>query len=163
MRPEHLTIFGALLAIACASDVAERRIPNVLIAPFALGGILSHFSVEGTHAAATATLGGAAVFALLFLPWASGKLGGGDLKLLSSTAIWLGASRVPAFLIWTGITGIPVALASRAFYRMRLQRMVRLATSDGQSIEALTPPREMVPVAVAIMLGAFATLGWSIP
>ena len=163
MRSDHVIIFGTMLAIACASDVAERRIPNVLIAPFVAGGILSRGFASGPGSAIAATLGGAVVFALLLLPWAKGKLGGGDLKLLSATAIWLGAPRIPAFLIWTGIAGLPVALASRVAHRMQLHRLVRLAASAGQSVDAVTPPRETVPVAIAITLGAFAALGWSLP
>jgi prepilin peptidase CpaA len=163
VAPDYLVIFGALLAVACASDVAVRRIPNALLAPFAVGGILSHAFASGARSAIEATLGGAAVFALLFLPWVKGKLGGGDLKLLTATAIWLGARRVPGFLVCTGLAGIPVALGSRAFHRMRLHRMVRVASIAGQSIEALAPPRETVPVAVAITIGAFAMLGWSVP
>jgi Flp pilus assembly protein protease CpaA len=96
-------------------------------------------------------------------PAAKGKLGGGDLKLLSATAIWLGASRVPAFLLWTGFAGIPVAFASRAVHRVQLYRMARSAVGASQPAEALTPTRETVPVAVAITLGAFATLGWRLP
>jgi prepilin peptidase CpaA len=163
MRPDHAAIFGTLLALACASDVAERRIPNALIAPFAVGGILSHGLTDGPRSAVAACLGGAAVFALLFLPWTKGKLGGGDLKLFSATAIWLGASSVPAFLCWTGLAGMPLAFASRAAHRVQLYRMARSAVGASQPAEALTPPRETVPVAVAITLGAFATLSWRLP
>jgi hypothetical protein len=41
--------------------------------------------------------------------------------------------------------------------------MVRVATSENRAADALPVPRETVPLAIAITLGAFAALRWRVP
>jgi prepilin peptidase CpaA len=154
-----LTILGALLAIACASDVAGRRIPNALTAALAVTGLLAQLVSGGVKGAALAAAAGIAVFALLFLAWRSGKLGGGDLKLLAAVAVWVGPERSIGLLLFTGAAGLPVALAAYAFHELRQRRLAHAGADGGQGA---SPPRT-VPMAVAIALGTVATLSWRFP
>ena len=71
------------------------------------------------------------VLALLLLPWMSGKLGGGDVKLIAATAIWIGPSLVLPFLAFTAVAGAPVALATRLVQFVRLRREAPGATPHG--------------------------------
>jgi prepilin peptidase CpaA len=162
MEPLH-PIFGVLLAIACASDVAERRIPNALVATFALAGVVAQWLSGGAPAALGAVLGGTALFALLFLPWAAGKMGGGDLKLAVATALWLGPSHLVAFVTFAAMAGIPVALAARVMHTIDRWQLARSTVNAGCSPDALSLPRATAPLAVAIAAGAIAALHWRVP
>ena len=113
------TILSSLLAMAVAADVAQRRIPNLVVVMLAAAGVAAQLIGAGPAAALTGALTGAGVLALLILPWASGKVGGGDVKLIAATAVWLGPSRVLTFLALTAVAGAPVALATRVAYLCR--------------------------------------------
>ena len=117
--------------------------------------------IGGPTAAAFSLLAALGVLALLLLPWASGKLGGGDVKLIAATAIWIGPSRVLPFLALTAIAGAPVAFATRLVNLVRLRREAPGATPHGCHPGPLAAVQETVPMAAAIALGAFAALHWS--
>ena len=77
MSTTHIFV-GALLALACLSDLRTRRIPNALTSSAAACGLLLHLITGGPTAAAW-SLGGRLVGAALFLPmlrsaaWAGGR------------------------------------------------------------------------------------------
>jgi prepilin peptidase CpaA len=154
MASEHLTALWTLLAVAAAADVAQRRVPNLVVAPLAILGLAAQAASGGAMAAVTGALTGLAVGAVLLLPWATGKLGGGDLKLLAATAIWLGPSRLLLFLALTAVAGAPVALATRLAHRVELRRALERGPAAG--LAAVAP--ETVPYAAAVALGAFAAI-----
>ena len=163
MHSAHLGLFGALLAIAVACDVAQRRVPNLVVAPLAVGGLAVQWVAGGPTTAMWAGLAGLGVLAVLLLPWAFGKLGGGDVKLIAATAIWMGPSRLLAFLLFTAIAGAPVAAATRITRLVERGLGARRATAAGCSTGAIQLPRETVPLGAAIALGAFAALYWGLP
>ncbi len=153
---------GGLLALAVAADVAWRRVPNAVVLPIAVGGLAAQLATGGPIAAGWSALVALGILAVLMVPWASGKLGGGDVKLIAATAIWLGPSRVAAFLVFTAIAGAPVALATRLHHLIQLRREAPGATPHGCRPVPLAV-RETVPLAAAIVLGAFAALSWRFP
>ena len=159
----HLGLLGGLLAVAVACDVAQRRVPNLVVAPLAMGGLAVQWVAGGPTAALWAGLAGLGVLALLLLPWASGKIGGGDLKLMAATAIWMGPSKLLAFLVLTAIAGAPVAVATRVTRLVEMRLGARRATAAGSEEPAIPLPRETIPFAAAIALGAFAALQWGLP
>jgi prepilin peptidase CpaA len=155
----HQVVLGSLLAVAAASDVALRRVPNALVAPLAAAGLAAQWVEGGAGAALQGVLGGAVVLLLLLLPWATGKLGGGDLKLAAAAAIWLGTPRLLDFLLLTAVAGAPVALGARLSHRVSLARSLRAAAPGGAGLGPLLEP-ETVPLAVAIAVGAMIALRW---
>jgi prepilin peptidase CpaA len=155
---EHLTILGALLAIAGASDLATRRVPNALMIAVAVTGAFAQWASGGYASALAGIAGGAGILALFFAAWATGKLGGGDLKLAAATAVWLGPSRLPAFVLFTAMAGLPVALATYASHRLQSSRLSHGAAPGGDREFAMVTARPTVPLSVAIALGALATL-----
>lgn len=161
-RSDLLPILGALLAIACASDAAGRRVPNALVVTIALAGVVAQLASGGPLRSLGGILAGAALLAVFLAAWGARLLGGGDLKLAAATAVWIGPSGLVSFVLFVGMAGIPVALAARVAHRMELSRLVRSAAASGRSVHELTPERETVPLAVAIALGAGAVL-WGIP
>jgi prepilin peptidase CpaA len=162
VRTDHLPILGALLAVACASDVAARRVPNAVVVAIAVAGAGAQWVAGGLAAALGGLAAGAALLAVFLVAWAKGKLGGGDLKLAAATAIWLGPSVLVPFVLFTAMAGVPVALAVRALRRIELRRPARTAAGAPPPGEPAPSP-ETVPLAVAIALGAGAVLTWRTP
>jgi prepilin peptidase CpaA len=162
VRADHLPILGALVAVACASDVAGRRVPNALVIAIALTGVAAQWASGGPARALAGIAGGGALLALFLAAWATKKLGGGDLKLAAATAIWLGPSNLVAFVLFTGMAGVPVALAAYASHRIQLSRVVQSAATGGGTEPGPGPARATVPLSVAIALGAGMVL-WGFP
>jgi prepilin peptidase CpaA len=154
----HLPILGTFLAIAAAADVAQRRVPNGVVAPLAVAGVAAKWEGAGAGAAVAGILAGVAVVAVSLYPWRKGIVGAGDVKLAAAVAIWVGPDRLVPFLLFAGAAGLPVAIAARVGHRLALRRLVRAASASGVGLEAVAPPRESVPFAVAIALGALAVV-----
>ncbi|MGC4122012.1 MAG: A24 family peptidase [Myxococcales bacterium] len=164
--PLHaLVVLGALLAAASTWDFAERRIPNGLILAVAATGLFLQGFSRGAPGLASGLAASLVVGALLWGPWATGRVGGGDLKLAAATAISLGLLRLPLFLLATAVVGGFVAAgyyatsprAERAEVRSRL---AGLATTGSLSLVSGSDRRASVPYAVAIALGTLVALRW---
>src|SRR5215211_5201799 len=85
-----LAPLGAMLCIAAGIDWRERRIPNWLTVIMALSGIAGSFMGGHVAAPGQAMLGLLVGFAIPFVLFAMGALGGGDVKLLAGVGAWLG-------------------------------------------------------------------------
>ena len=98
---------AALLAFAALHDVGFRTVPNrVSVALLAIGILLRLLQHD-----LPAGLGcGAAVFAITYLFWRFGWMGGADVKLLSSAAIVVAPIMVPSLVIATSLAGGVLAL-----------------------------------------------------
>jgi prepilin peptidase CpaA len=87
--------------VACATDLAWRRIPNVLTFGSALLGIAWHAWAAGPGGAGW-SLGGWAVGLVVLLPlYLLRSIGAGDVKLLAAFGAWLG----PMGAVWAGLYG----------------------------------------------------------
>ena len=81
---------GALLALACISDVRTRRIPNALTFSAVATAVVFHLLTGGWSAAGW-SFAGCLLGALLFFPmFALRGMGAGDVKLLAAVGAWLG-------------------------------------------------------------------------
>jgi prepilin peptidase CpaA len=99
---------------ACVWDLRTRRIPNVLTLGAAAAAVAFHL-VTGGMDAALAGIGGWCVgVALLFVPFALGAMGGGDVKLLGALGAWLGPGDAVWLALYTGIAGGVFALVVAA-------------------------------------------------
>ena len=98
-----LYVFG--LTLAAISDFHSLRIPNwltgALAAAFLQAALFFGHRVDWlSHlGAGVGVFLGAAVF------FAFGVMGGGDVKLLAATALWMGAERLLPFLMLTATVG----------------------------------------------------------
>lgn len=109
-------LYPVMMLHAGIGDVRTMRIPNRLIF-LLLGSYLVAVPVMGfalsyvlwSLAAATA------VFALGFLAFSCGWMGGGDVKLLTVAALWLGAGNVAAFIFYTAIFGAMLTILLLVF------------------------------------------------
>ena len=97
------------------TDLRSRRIPNWVVLPFLLAGIVVSGWIDGWsgigHSAAGMALGG-----LLFgvLCWMGG-MGMGDVKLVAAVGAWIGPSQLLTALVLTGIAGGVMALGWAAW------------------------------------------------
>lgn len=145
-----------LLGAACVADVAARRIPNAVVALLALGGLWARWGAGGLAGAGGGLLAGGLVLAVLLLAWRLGVVGGGDVKLAAAAAVWVGPAGLLRFALFTGAAGLPVALATWVARRLGSGRA--LGAGEGGGAAVASPPRQAVPVAVAIALGALGAL-----
>ncbi|MDI6869855.1 MAG: A24 family peptidase [Bacillota bacterium] len=112
------SVRGAVLAVilmgAVVSDVRSRRIPNLLTFPGLALGLLLWTAEAGWDGLLEGLAGAATGAALLFLPFALGGLGAGDVKLMAVVGAFGGVTLViqafftaalagglaSAFLLW---------------------------------------------------------------
>jgi prepilin peptidase CpaA len=154
--PIMVTAAFLLPLLAAASwDVACFRIPNILSAALVLLFVpavaLAPVSVPwGWHlAAALAVLiVGAGLFALHLL-------GGGDVKLLSAAALWLGMTNLAGFLVLVSLAGA----ALTALVLVLRAPLCRRAFSGLGLEPAVLRPRAGIPYGVAIAMGAALLVG----
>jgi len=158
----QLAIVGliALLSAAAISDVRRLTIPNsyclgiVLCYPFYL--LAPEQPVDWLGA--LMVCGG--VLVVGFVLFTTGRVGGGDAKLLAATALWAGPSLLLEFMLLTAMAGGGIALLLYLRHRWsRSPSLATLAATDASPEFAQQP----MPYGVAIFAGgvyvAFTLLG----
>jgi prepilin peptidase CpaA len=99
-------VFPAAMAFAGAMDLFTMTIPNrislVLIGVFFALAAINGLPLEkvALHVAA-----GLTVLVIGFVMFSKGWMGGGDAKLLASTALWLGFEHLLPYLVWASLLG----------------------------------------------------------
>jgi prepilin peptidase CpaA len=155
-----LTLFPGVMAFAAASDLLTMTIANrvsiALIAGFALlaalGGITGTALVS--HIAA-----GVAVFAVAFVCFARGWVGGGDAKLASTTALWLGFSHLFDYLLYASVFGGALTLLIMLFRSLPLPNLL----ASQHWAERLHRDDAGVPYGIALAAAAlvvYPQTGW---
>ena len=113
-----LFIFPVLMAYAASSDLLTMRIANWLVGLVVLAylglGLLVHLPWEQIGWAAIAA---AVVLVVAFAFFAFGWIGGGDAKLVSATALWVGTTVMLQYLIYAALLGGALTLIILAFRR----------------------------------------------
>jgi len=148
--------------------VRTRRIPNLLTFGGALAACLYHLAASGFTGLSVPVFGWLAGVALLFLPFALGGLGAGDVKLLGALGAWLGAFEIVWVVLFTGVAGgilaIAVALV-RGYLRTALENVWLLLAH--WRVEGLRPLGELtlehgegprLAYAVPIFAGTLASI-----
>ncbi len=168
---------AALLMVAAVIDAWSHRIPNWLTYPGLPVALVAHTVAWGWGGLGTALLAALVVFVggvLLLLP---GWMGGGDVKLLTVLAAFVGLSafgEIMFYAIWIGFfLGLAVALINGYFLEMwrRIGQffagVVRAAVyRTPEAIQQIEQDeRAEVPFGVAVFLGfvltySDAVYGW---
>lgn len=95
------------MAAGCATDVTTRTLPNRLCAAVWSGGLLHAVMLPGVSGLVPALGASALAGGLLFVVYAGGIIGAGDVKFFAALATFLPpASVVPALLAATTFGGI---------------------------------------------------------
>jgi prepilin peptidase CpaA len=124
MYPHWLLYIPLLAALVYAAiqDALTRRIRNYLTFTLMLTGLAQSFFPAHTVTPAMAFAGFGAGFALTFLLFAMGALGGGDVKLLSGVGAWLGPVAVLQVFLVAAIVGLIIVLVQS----MKQKRLLTL-------------------------------------
>lgn len=143
--------YPVIMIQAGFGDLRTMQIPNRLILLLLAGyvvaallGGLTLFDIAWSFAAASI------VFAFGFIGFSCRWMGGGDVKLLTVSALWLGAGNLAPFIFYTAIFGAGLTILLLIF------RAVRLPVSwQGQEwISRLHHRDTGVPYGVAIAAAA---------
>jgi len=100
-----------VVLIAAAADLKTRRIPNWLVIPFLIGGLVVSTAVHGTAGLLSSALGIAAGAAALIPFYFLGGMGMGDVKLLAAVGAWVGPQQIFFAFAFMGLAGGVMALA----------------------------------------------------
>jgi prepilin peptidase CpaA len=148
-------------AIAAVTDLATRRVPNVLtfgLAAVAIIGSAQH----GLVAIPFALLAYSALLLAGSVAYGRGWFGGGDIKLMAAGAICAGWPGAVVFLVATGLAGGALALFELARTRRLTTSFstIALAAVSGELGRGITldPERRRLPYAIAITAGALTLL-----
>ena len=106
-----LLVFPAAMAFAAAMDMLTMTIPN-RISLLLLGGFLLATPLAGLSLGAFAMhlAAGVLVLTVGFGLFAAGLIGGGDVKLLAASSLWLGFSHLFSYIFMVAMIGGVLAL-----------------------------------------------------
>ena len=150
-----LAVYVVPLVMAAVSDFRTLRIPNwltgALALAFPLGALAAGQPVDWlSHVGA-----GLAVFAVAALLFALRLMGGGDVKLLAATALWVGLGQLLPFLMLVALVGGAFAIVCLVLRHPLVQSAI-LATLRRLPVLAQKnlPIPYGIPIAVAGVLMA---------
>jgi len=99
-----------VMAISVYTDLRSRRIPNWLVFPCMLTGVIANCICGGTHGFLESLYGLLlGIFVMGFFAWLGG-MGMGDVKLCAGMGAWLGPQQFMVAMVLTGIVGGIMAL-----------------------------------------------------
>lgn len=147
-----IALFLGLLMLAAINDVAEYRIPNrinlAIAALYPAHVLAAPYSVDWIGG----LIAGAGVLAVGVVLFALRHMGGGDIKMLSATALWAGPLGIADFLILTSLAGGLLAIAKltpvRADLALTFGRFTGARRGDAHHVD-------QIPYGVAIAFGGF--------
>jgi len=146
-----LLIFPALMIYAGVADLLSMRIANGLVGLIVLAYVALTILGGSTWPEISMSLAAAAiVLAISFAFFAFGWIGGGDAKLVSATALWLGFGLMLQYMIYAALLGGALTLIILALRRHPLPPW--LARSAW--INRLHNPKTGVPYGIALAAAA---------
>lgn len=94
-----------VLGVATFTDLRSRRIPNWLVLPFLVAGLVASAWLHSWPGIGQSLAGAAVAFVIYgFLFWMGG-MGAGDVKLAAAIGAWIGPSQLMIALVITGMAG----------------------------------------------------------
>lgn len=155
---------------ACATDVALRRVPNVLTMTASAAAIVLHAATGGWLAGVWSVAGWLAGLALFLPIFLLRGMGGGDVKLLAAFGACLG----PGLAVWTGLYGaiaggvlaLGVVVWSRTAahttgnigHMLTVWRTTGLRPVEGITLASSRGPR--LPYAIPLTCGLVLAVWW---
>lgn len=140
-------ILAIPVVVAAVYDFRFRLIPNRLTAPTLVLGITLSTVWHGASGLLQSVLGIVVGLALLWIPFAMGGMGAGDVKLLAAMGAWLGPWNVFQVALLGAIVGAVMAIYT-AYKKKILYAAVSGLFAKGQSRSG-----ESVPYGVALAAG----------
>jgi prepilin peptidase CpaA len=127
MLPLTIGLLLSLLVVAAWHDIRSRRIPNALVFPGAVAGVLSNTLLpqEMGGIGVFDSLAGLGLGLVLLLPlYLLRAMGAGDVKLMAMTGAFLGANGVAGAFMYVLLAGGLLALAM-AWRQGKLSMLLR--------------------------------------
>lgn len=148
-----LTVYVVALVMAGVSDFRTLRIPNWLTGALALAFPIAALAAGQPIDWLSHVGAGVAVFAVAAVLFAFRLMGGGDVKLLAATALWVGFGQLLPFLMLVALVGGVFALVC-VLLRHPFVQMAILATLRRLPVFAHKnlPIPYGIPIAVAGVL-----------
>jgi prepilin peptidase CpaA len=106
-----------LIVLAALWDLRSRRIPNWMNGILILSGLAGCFLMHVPVSPSESCLGLVVGFAIPFVLFAMGALGGGDVKLLAGVGAWLGPVGVFKVFVAAALVGMVMVLVQSAKQR----------------------------------------------
>jgi prepilin peptidase CpaA len=151
-----MALFLGLLAVAVLTDVEALRIPNRLclavVAIYPAHILASPIPVDWPGALMLA----AAVFVVGLASFAAGWVGGGDVKLMAATALWVGPASFSLFVLVTTVLGGVIAVLMLSELRFTVAQVAESAGCN--EIRDIVLGRA-IPYGVAIAVGGWVVGG----
>jgi prepilin peptidase CpaA len=153
---------------ACIWDLRTRRIPNVLTLGAAAAALLFHVLTGGLHGGLASAAGWVVGMATLFVAFALGGMGAGDVKLLGAIGAWIGPMDAVWLALYTGIAGglLAVGVAAMHGYLRQACRNIWMLLAHWR-VAGLRPMAQLtlargdgprLAYATAILAGTVATV-----
>ncbi len=113
-----LLVFPVAMAFAGVMDLLTFTIPNRVSLALLLGFLFAAPLAGMPWADYASHLGAGALMLMVGIAMFSrGLVGGGDAKLMSAAALWLGFGHLLPFLVWTALLGGVLAIALLTYRR----------------------------------------------
>ncbi len=136
------------------TDVRERRIPNSICVALLIAGVIFRLATGGLVGLSECGAGFAVGFGIMFLLYAFGSGGAGDVKFLAAVGSWLGPYHVFMVFILSAILLLlfSIALATTNVIARSFKASSVYKASDGIDSTAKSHIPYAVPITVAIFL-----------
>ncbi|HHY05467.1 MAG TPA: prepilin peptidase [Clostridia bacterium] len=157
-----------VLFICCYTDLQERKILNVVVLPAMLVALIMHLLLQGVAGALFWGKGTLVGLALLFIPFALGGLGAGDVKLLGVVGSFKGV-----FFVFKAFLGAALLGGVFAFlFLLKKKRLKKTLRNLGSALQVFlfscfricnlgnleNDDVEALPYGLAIVLGTIVCL-----
>ena len=159
-------VLGIALAISVVTDLAQRRILDVVTYPVVAVGLLARFSAQGVGGAEDGLLSGLLGALLGLLPFAffawRGRVGWGDAKLMAAVGAVFGYPLVMAALVFISLAGALQAVVTLVWHGEVWDTLARLALRllpRAKRAPAAAGPRH-IPYGIAIATGTLWAMWW---
>lgn len=118
-------VVTALIA-AAITDIREFKVYNALTFPLVIGGVLVSAMAPWGQGLESSLTGAAIGFGLLFLPFLTGGIGAGDLKLMAGVGAWLGPHTTLLIFVVSGLAAGVYAVVAMTLHGSFREHMLRL-------------------------------------
>jgi len=152
-----LLVVAAVIYTAVAiQDLRHRRVSDMLCLAIVLLGVARWAALAQLAPVLWALAAAVTLFCIGIALFAKGWLGGGDVKLISATALLIGGADTPQFLFLMSIIGSALALALLIHLKFgRFHRVTGVTLADSAEPHS---DHTKVPYAVAVAVAASIVL-----
>ena len=164
-----VVFLAVILSVISVIDYRRHRIPNVIILPLLLFGLV-YYTIIGQWVGLLYSIKGMGIgFLVLFIPYLMGGMGAGDVKFMSALGALFGPQQVFFVFLFAAILGGFVAMAVMIKKRTVAHTFKRLGiafylffSGAGISVFKDKPrqPGEGIPYGPVIAAGALSSIIW---